>query len=109
MSTAINDNPYSGTKIRIHYEIYACLAGNWVCLDTDPNSRIGSTLVSEWPKSSHLTPDNDWDTYNNAWNKLFIPGTVSVYFHDVYWHIPTNCCQIKEWSEIIERYTPRRP
>ena len=25
-------------------EIYACLAGNWVCLNDDPNCRIGENL-----------------------------------------------------------------
>lgn len=39
-------------------KIYACLIGNWVCLDDDPNCKIGS---------KHASPSIWWEENAEIW------------------------------------------
>lgn len=76
-------------------QIYACLAGNWVCLNDDPDCK-----VSEWHKSPYLWWKEGAPVYapvqraEDIANSLYSLDYVHIYYKGNDWRINPIFIQI---------------
>lgn len=76
-------------------KIYACLAGNWVCLNDDPDCRIGEARKSPsmwWEENAPIyAPGNPSERLANS---LYGLNYVHIYYKGIDWRINPVYIQI---------------
>ena len=77
------------------FKIYACLAGNWVCLTDDPDCKIGENAKSPymwWEENAPIySPEKSPSKYLNS---LYGLDYVHVYYKGDDWRINPIYIQI---------------